>query len=127
MYHAVIGAKLDLRILIWWLLVPSATFGGQSGIDWRRATSPVAIVACGRQIDCTMTTVEALHTRLDKLQWDANQLETENRRLRKENPKASRVLTLEAALKRSEDETASLRNQITKETQYQSWRRWSWT
>ena len=63
-----------------------------------------------------MTTVETLRTRLDKLQWDANQLETENRWLREENPEASRVLTLEAALKRSEDETARLRDQITKET-----------
>ena len=63
-----------------------------------------------------MTTVEALRTRLNKLQWDVNQLETENRRLREENPEASRILTLEAALKRSEDETARLRDQITKET-----------
>ena len=62
-----------------------------------------------------MTTAEALRTRLDKLQWDANQLETENRRLREENPEESRVLTLEAKLKRSEDETARLRDQIATE------------
>ena len=53
----------------------------------------------------TMATMETLLTRLDTLQWEANRLEVENRRLREEHPEESRVLTLEAELERSKNDT----------------------
>lgn len=56
----------------------------------------------------TMATVETLHTRLDKLQWEVNQLEMDDRWLREENPEQSRVLMLEAELEWSKNETAEL-------------------
>ena len=57
-----------------------------------------------------MVTVEALRTRLDTLQWEANRLEAENRRLREEHPEESRAVTLEAELEQSKNETAELRD-----------------
>ena len=59
-----------------------------------------------------MATMEALRTRLDTLQWEVNQLEVENRRLREEHPEESRVLTLEAELERSKNEAATLRDRV---------------
>jgi len=59
-----------------------------------------------------MATVEALRTRLDTLQWEANRLEAENRRLREEHPEESRAVTLEAELERSKNEAAELRDRI---------------
>ena len=56
--------------------------------------------------------MEALRTQLDNLKWKKNQLKTENRRLREENPDQSRVLQLEAELKQSANEAAQLRDRV---------------
>ena len=61
-----------------------------------------------------MATVEVLRTRLDQLQWEVNRLETENRRLREDNPEHSRVLSLGAELEQSKNEAAELRNRLSK-------------
>ena len=52
--------------------------------------------------------MEALRTRVDKLQWDINRLQAENRRLREENPDVSRTVALEAELELSKGEVARL-------------------
>ena len=46
-------------------------------------------------------TQEALRTQIDKLQWEVNRLEAENRQLGEENPEVSREMSLEDELVQS--------------------------
>ena len=59
-----------------------------------------------------METMEALRTQVDKLQWELNRLEAENRRLKDRNPDAGRVAVLEAELERSKAEVATVTDQV---------------
>ena len=61
-----------------------------------------------------MAPLEATQTSLDKLQWEGNLLETENRWLREEFSEKSCVLTLEVELQQSENEAVMLRDHIAK-------------
>ena len=54
------------------------------------------------------TTMEALRTKLDGLQWEVNRLDVENRRLRDANEDASRLVDLEAELGQAKQDVDAL-------------------
>ena len=56
--------------------------------------------------------MEALQTQLDNLQWELNCLDAENRRLREANDGAVVLFNLQAELKQSKQEVATLMEQL---------------
>ena len=87
----------------------NATFGGQSGIllvSEHRDQEPVEPTGSRGYIATTMS-AEALRLQLENLQWEANCLDAENRRLRDERPAASALVDLESELERAREDTAT--------------------
>ena len=63
--------------------------------------------------------MEALRTQLDNLQWEVNRLESENRILKDQDPKASERLDLEHRVEEAEKELQTVQEVLTtKETDF---------
>ena len=52
--------------------------------------------------------MEALRTRIDGLEWEVQQLMTENRKLREEHPGTSELIDREAELETTKSDVAEL-------------------
>ena len=55
-----------------------------------------------------MSTGEVLHTRVDSLQWEVNRLDSENQRLRSQNPGSISRFELEDELQRVKEDAAKV-------------------
>ena len=52
--------------------------------------------------------MDALQTQLDRLQWEVNRLDAENRQMREADEQATRLVDLQTVLDQSKNEAATL-------------------
>ena len=89
----------------------NATYGGLTGIRTAIRQALKRVKSAELPVH-TMTTVEALRTQVDSLQWEVNRLDAENLKLRSQSEEAGARVDLEAELEQSKQDVAGLTEQL---------------